>query len=142
LVINNLLLNNIHEIQSIKKVKLDDTILKFANWFSSLVFYVPYILDWRGRIYPAVLYSHHHSRFARLFIHFGPSIHNAGCNLTQPLNDQGFRALKLYAAQIYGVQLSIMEKIDWFDSCLKLIEGMDPKFIKKADKVLDFYNLC
>jgi hypothetical protein len=35
-----------------------------------------------------------------------------------------------------------MEKIYWFDSCLKLIEGMDPKFIKKADKVLDFYNLC
>ena len=81
-----MLLNNIHEIQSIKKVKLDDTILKFANWFSSLVFYVPYILDWRGRIYPAVLYSHHHSRFARLFIHFGPSIRNAGSYLTQPLN--------------------------------------------------------
>lgn len=141
MVINNLLLNNITNLSSIKKVKLDDTILKFANWFSSLVFYLPYILDWRGRIYPAVLYSHHHSRFARLFIHFAPSV-NYPNYTNQPLNDQGYRALKLYAAHIYGFQLSIVENIYWFDSCLKLIEGMDPKFIKKADKVLDFYNIC
>lgn len=79
-------LQNIHNITSIKKVELDETILEFANCFTSFVFYFPYILDWRGRIYPNVTYSHHHSVLAKLLIHF---------HYKEPLNDKGFLALQL-----------------------------------------------
>lgn len=133
LVINNLLLQNIHNITSIKKVELDETILEFANCFTSFVFYFPYILDWRGRIYPNVTYSHHHSVLAKLLIHF---------HYKEPLNDKGFLALQLHAANLYGLQLSREEKIKWFHGGLKLMQNLDRKFIKKADKVLSFYNIC
>lgn len=71
-------------------------------------FFIPYFIDWRGRIYcDSDVFSHQGTELCKSLIQF-----KDGCTL----NDEGLKNLKIYTANCFGLDKnSIMDRLKWVD---------------------------
>ena len=132
LSVNQQFLNNI-PYTLIKRNVHNNTILRDAKLFDGITFYLPYFLDWRGRMYSKASLSQFGGELARNQISFNQNI---------KLNNSGLEAIKVYAGTQQKLDLSDVAKVSWFDNNIPKILKLSITLCKAAKDPLTFYNLC
>lgn len=114
--------------------------VKIANSYRGELFYLPQQIDFRGRVYPAVLYiSHYQEDMVRGLLHFWEA---------KPLGDRGLCWLKYQLAAVAGKSKWTMEECQqWVDNEMDNIvaTATDPwstEWWQKLDKPWLALGIC
>jgi len=113
LEINKDLLEYINNNDSIINNEEDQNILKYANLYQNIKFYIPCFIDWRGRIYTKYLTYQGGSLSKSLII---------TSKKREITTDIGLYGFKIYTAMCYGLTSESNDnKLNWFNNNLKSI---------------------
>jgi DNA-directed RNA polymerase len=100
-------------IQNIINNEEDQNILKYANLYQDIKFYIPCFIDWRGRIYTKYLTYQGGSLSKSLII---------TSKKREITTDIGLYGFKIYTAMCYGLTSESNDsKLNWFNNNLKSI---------------------
>ena len=113
-------------------------ILKLAETYNNLPFYLTTYADWRGRLYTDSFYlTYQGNELSSAIIQFYEG---------EPLDDNGFYYFKIYGANLYnenGIsKKSYNQRVNWIEANKKKIINLNIEFIMKAENKFLFSAFC